>query len=206
MPGTQFLPQEQPPSAASKELRLNQDVSQIRTLRLEFASVGHCCQVAHYDGGKPVSVLLPLILAYHVVRAPPKDYNGLIVIVARMPSRIRTCVRMRTCLASSVLSCLSVFRAPPMDYNWLIVIVVLLPSRIRMCVRMCVRLQVCTVAFAAIGRTSVPEMTKHMQGSIPAALWPLTQRSPTAVSRNSASTCSGRNKDAKSPCKLNRAS
>ena len=78
-----------------------------------------------------------MILAYHGIRAPPKDYNRLIVIVPRMPSRIRMCVRMCACLASCVLFCLPFFRAPPMDYNRLIVIVARIPSCIRMCVRIC---------------------------------------------------------------------
>ena len=47
-----------------------------------------------------------MILVYHAIRAPPKDYNRLIVIVALLLSRIRMCVRMCACLASSVLSCL----------------------------------------------------------------------------------------------------
>ena len=51
-------------------------------------------------------------LAYHDVRAPPKDYNRLIVIVVLLPSRIRMCVPVL----------LTFFRAPPKDYNRVIVI------------------------------------------------------------------------------------
>ena len=50
-------------------------------------------------------------LAYHDVRAPPKDYNRLIVIVVLLPSRIRMCVQVLFTL----------FRAPPKDYNRVIV-------------------------------------------------------------------------------------
>ena len=46
-------------------------------------------------------------LAYHDVRAPPKDYNRLIVIVVLLPSRIRMCVPVL----------LTFFRAPLKDYN-----------------------------------------------------------------------------------------
>ena len=50
-------------------------------------------------------------LAYHDVRAPPKDYNRLIVMVVLLPSRIRMCVPVL----------LTFFRASPNDYNRVIV-------------------------------------------------------------------------------------